>query len=85
MATMVVHHVPRLTRERYEEVVRRLTDGKRRLESPSDVPTGGLLVNVADSNQACDGRTHGCRARQVEPNVEGCMEDRPRFPGLRSG
>lgn len=47
MATMVVHHVPSLTQERYEEVVRRLTNGKRRLESPSDLPTEGLLVHVA--------------------------------------
>jgi hypothetical protein len=44
---MVVHHTPSLTQERYEAVVRGLTGGKPRLESPADVPTGGLLVHVA--------------------------------------
>jgi hypothetical protein len=47
MAVMAIHQVPSLTRERYEQVVRRLTDGKTRLESPSDVPSDGLLVHVA--------------------------------------
>ena len=46
MQVMVVHHTPTLTRERYERVVRGLS-GKDRLESPSDVPTTGLLVHVA--------------------------------------
>ena len=43
---MAVHRVASLTEQRYEEVVRRLT-GKRRLESPSDLPFDGLLVHVA--------------------------------------
>jgi hypothetical protein len=47
MQVMVVHKTATLTRERYEEVVRNLTGGKARLESPDDVPTGGLLVHVA--------------------------------------
>jgi hypothetical protein len=47
MQVMVVHHTPSLTQERYEAVVRGLTGGKPRLESPADVPTGGLLVHVA--------------------------------------
>jgi hypothetical protein len=47
MRIMVVHHTPTLTQERYEHVVRGLTTGKSRLESPADVPTGGLLVHVA--------------------------------------
>jgi hypothetical protein len=44
---VAVHRVPSLTRERYEEVVRRLTNGKSRLESPSDLPFDGLLVHAA--------------------------------------
>ena len=44
---MVLHHTESLTRERYEAVVRGLTGGKPRLESPADVPTRGLLVHVA--------------------------------------
>ena len=47
MPILGIHHVPSLTRERYEEVVRRLTNGKSRLESPSDVGVEGLLVHVA--------------------------------------
>jgi hypothetical protein len=44
---VAVHQVPSLTQERYEEVVRRLTNGKSRIESPSDLPVDGLLVHVA--------------------------------------
>jgi len=44
---MAVHQVPSLTQERYEEVIRRLTNGKSRVESPSDLPFEGLLVHVA--------------------------------------
>jgi len=47
MQVMVVHKTPTLTRARYEAVVRGITGGKRRLDSPDDVPTGGLLVHVA--------------------------------------
>jgi hypothetical protein len=47
MAIVAIQQVPSLTRERYEEVVRRLTDGRRRLESPSDLPFEGLLVHAA--------------------------------------
>jgi hypothetical protein len=36
-----------LTQERYEESVRRLTDGKSRLESSADWPVEGLLAHVA--------------------------------------
>ena len=36
MLIMAIHQVPSLTRERYEEVIRKLTNGKRRLESLSD-------------------------------------------------
>jgi hypothetical protein len=43
---VAVHRVPSLTRERYEEVVRRLTNGKSRLESPADLPFDGLLVHA---------------------------------------
>jgi len=48
MLIMAIHQVPSLTQERYEEVVRRLTSGKRRrLESLSDLPFQGLLMHVA--------------------------------------
>jgi hypothetical protein len=47
MLIMAVHQVPSLTQERYEEVVRRLTGGKSRIESLSDLPFEGLLVHLA--------------------------------------
>jgi hypothetical protein len=47
MLIMGVHQTPSLTQERYEEVVRRLTNGERPLESTSDLPFDGLVVHVA--------------------------------------
>jgi hypothetical protein len=49
---MAVHRVPSLTQARYEEVVRRLTNGRSRLRSPSDLPFDGLLVHVAAQTDA---------------------------------
>jgi hypothetical protein len=52
MSVVLIHQGPSLTREKYEEIVRRLTGGKARVESPSDWPVEGLLVHVAgDSPQ----------------------------------
>lgn len=48
MAVVVlVHQGAGLTRESYEEAVRRVTDGEGRLESPSDWPVEGLLAHAA--------------------------------------
>ena len=35
-----------ITREQYEESIRRLTDGKSRMESPADWPVEGLLAHI---------------------------------------
>ena len=43
----MVHTGPTVTRERYDEVVRRLTGGRRRLESKSDWPVEGLISHQA--------------------------------------
>ena len=51
MVIMAVHQTPSLTQERYEEVVRRLTNRKRRLRSVSDLPFDGLLVHVAGQGE----------------------------------
>jgi len=51
MPILGIHHVPSLTQEKYEEVVRRLTNGKSRLESPSDVGVEGLLVHAAGQGE----------------------------------
>ena len=47
MLIMAVHQTPSLTQERYEEVVRRLTNGKSRIESIADLPLTGLMVHFA--------------------------------------
>ena len=47
VSVVAVFQAPSLTQERYEETVRRLTDGKDRLESPADWPVEGLLAHVA--------------------------------------
>jgi hypothetical protein len=49
---VVVFQATSLTQERYEESVRRLTDGKDRLESPADWPVEGLLVHVAGQGES---------------------------------
>jgi hypothetical protein len=51
MVIMAVHQTPSLTQERYEEVVRRLTNRQRRLRSVSDLPFDGLLVHVAGQGE----------------------------------
>lgn len=47
MLILALHQTPTLTRERYEQVVRSLTGGKTRIESPSDLPFEGLVVHAA--------------------------------------
>ena len=47
MPVVLVHEGPTLTQERYEAAVRKVTDGKDRLEAPKDWPIEGLLVHAA--------------------------------------
>ena len=67
MAVVLVHQGPTLTQEKYDEVVRRFTEGRGRVKSPSDWPVDGLLshaageapsgfrvVDVWDSEEACN-------------------------------
>lgn len=51
MLILAVHQTPSLTRERYEEVVRRLTGGRTRIDSASDLPFEGLLVHAAGESR----------------------------------
>jgi hypothetical protein len=51
MPIVAVFQSPSLTREKYEESVRRLTGGKSRLESPADWPVEGLLVHAAGQGE----------------------------------
>jgi hypothetical protein len=41
-----------VTREQYEESVRKLTGGKSRLESPADWPVDGLLAHTAGQGES---------------------------------
>ena len=50
---LAIHHVPSLTAERYDAVVRGLTNGRDRLESLSDGGIRGLMFHVA--GQGADG------------------------------
>ena len=47
MPIVAVFQSPSLTRETYDESVRKLSGGKARMESPADWPVKGLLVHVA--------------------------------------
>ncbi|MCW2963064.1 MAG: hypothetical protein JWO17_316 [Actinomycetia bacterium] len=51
MAVVLVQQGPGLTQESYEEVVRRMMDGKTHPESPRDWPVEGLLVHVAGEGE----------------------------------
>jgi len=51
VAVVAVFQGPTLTREKYEESVRRLTGGKA-LRSPADWPVPGLLVHAAGQGPA---------------------------------
>ncbi|MBV8943262.1 MAG: hypothetical protein JO321_14140 [Solirubrobacterales bacterium] len=47
MAVVLVHQGPTLTQDKYDEVVQRLSQGRGRMESPSDWPVKGLLSHAA--------------------------------------
>ncbi len=68
MAVVMVHQGPTVTQENYEQVVRRLTDGRKdRLESPSDWPVEGLLVHTAGEAES------GFRILDVWESEDSCM------------
>ena len=51
MAVVLVHQGPTLTRERYEEAVRRIAVGGP-LRSPADWPVAGLLIHAAGQSDS---------------------------------
>ena len=59
MPVVIVQEGPTFTQERYEEVVRRLSGGKGRMETPGDWPVEGLLVHIAGQGE------HGFRVVDV--------------------
>ena len=68
MAVVLVHHGATVTQESYEEVVRKLTNGKNRMESPSDWPVAGLLVHAAGQGP------NGFRVVDVWESEEACNQ-----------
>ena len=68
MAVVLVHQGPTMTQERYEDVVRKLADGKSRMESPSDWPVAGLLVHAAGQGEG------GFRVVDVWESEEACNQ-----------
>jgi hypothetical protein len=67
MAVVLVHQGPTLTQERYDELIPRLTEGRKdRLESPSDWPVEGLLVHAAGDGPS------GFRVVDVWESEEAC-------------
>jgi len=68
MTVVLVHQGPSITQERYEEVVRKLTNGKSRLESPSDWPVAGLLAHAAGQGKS------GFRVVDVWESEEACNQ-----------
>src|SRR5262245_60812554 len=52
MPVILVHEGPTLTQERYEEAVKRVSGGKRALQTPADWPVEGLLVHAAGQGAA---------------------------------
>jgi hypothetical protein len=65
MPVVLVHQGATVTRERYDEVVRRLS-GKDRMESLSDWPVEGLLVHIAGESD------RGFRVVDVWESEEAC-------------
>ena len=65
MAVVLVHHGPTVTRERYDDVVRRMM-GKDHADSPSDWPVEGLLVHAAGEGP------NGFRIVDVWESEEAC-------------
>jgi hypothetical protein len=68
MAVVLIHQGPSVTKERYEETVRKLTDGKSRVESPSDLPVPGLLVHAAGEGP------NGFRVVDVWESEDACKQ-----------
>ena len=68
MAVVLVHQGPTLTQEKYDEIVRKLTDGKDRMEVPSDWPVAGLLVHAPGQSAS------GFRVVDVWESEEACNE-----------
>jgi hypothetical protein len=64
VAVVLVHQG--ITQEQYDEVVRKLTGGKDRVESPSDWPVEGLLVHAAGQGP------NGFRVVDVWESEESC-------------
>ena len=66
MAVILVHQGSSVTRERYAQVVQKLTGGKDRMEAASDWPVPGILVHAAGDSPS------GFRVVDVWESEEAC-------------
>jgi hypothetical protein len=66
MPVVLVHQGRTVTRERYEESIRKLTGGKDRLATRTDWPVEGLLVHIAGEGP------NGFRIVDVWESEEAC-------------
>ncbi len=66
MPVVLIHQGPTVTRENYEEAVRRLVPDKGRVETPADWPVEGLLVHAAGEGP------QGFRVVDVWESEEAC-------------
>jgi hypothetical protein len=68
MPVVLVHQGPTLTQDKYDEIVRRFSEGGGRLESPSDWPVAGLLSHAAGDAPS------GFRVVDVWESEEACRQ-----------
>jgi hypothetical protein len=68
MPVVLVHQGPTLTQDKYDEIVRRLSEGRGRMESPSDWPVAGLLSHAAGDAPS------GFRVVDVWESEEACRQ-----------
>ena len=82
MLMLAIHHrTPSLTRDRYEEVVRRLT-GRDRLESPADLPFPGLLFHAAGETKDGFCIVDGFESEDAVTRFNEAMSSIPREVGI---
>ena len=77
MAVVLVHQGPSITQERYEELIRRLTGGKSRAQTPADWPVEGLLVHIARRGES------GFRVVDVWESEDACRFGKRLMPFLK--
>lgn len=82
-AVVAIHQAPSLTQERYEEVVSRLTGGKRRFESAADLPFDGLVVHATAQTESGFVVIDVFESQDAVDQFNEAMQTIPREVGIR--